>query len=70
MRQQLLNDFLPDDACPLGTQLCMETPIQIYQFGIEDKGTRDMVSYLNNHPFLFLYNVQAIECTQWFYCAG
>ncbi|KAI5341908.1 Hypothetical predicted protein [Prunus dulcis] len=43
IRQQLLNDFLPDDACPLGTQLCMETPIQIYQFGIEDNGTRDMV---------------------------
>ncbi|XP_062114862.1 protein SEMI-ROLLED LEAF 2-like [Humulus lupulus] len=36
IRQQLLNDFLPDDVCPLGAQLFMETPGQIYQRGLKD----------------------------------
>ncbi|GKU88618.1 hypothetical protein SLEP1_g2859 [Rubroshorea leprosula] len=31
IRKQLLNDFIPDDACPLGTQLFSEKPGQIYQ---------------------------------------
>ncbi|KAL6981194.1 hypothetical protein U1Q18_022825 [Sarracenia purpurea var. burkii] len=36
MKEQLLKDFLPDDACPLGAQLFMETPGQIYQFDSKD----------------------------------
>lgn len=36
IRQQLLNDFLPDDTCPLGAPLCTETPVQINQFGLQD----------------------------------
>ncbi|KAK9283316.1 hypothetical protein L1049_011555 [Liquidambar formosana] len=36
IREQLLNDFLPDDVCPLGAQLFNETPGKIYQFGLKD----------------------------------
>ncbi|XP_030492904.2 protein SEMI-ROLLED LEAF 2 isoform X1 [Cannabis sativa] len=36
IRQQLLSDFLPDDICPLGSQLFTETPGQIYQRGLKD----------------------------------
>lgn len=32
IRQQLLNDFLPDDVCPLGAQLFMDTKGQAYRF--------------------------------------
>ncbi|CAM8920133.1 unnamed protein product [Rhodiola kirilowii] len=32
MKEQLLNDFLPDDVCPLGSQIFNGTPRQIYQF--------------------------------------
>ncbi|KAL5543379.1 hypothetical protein UlMin_007163 [Ulmus minor] len=43
IRQQLLNDFLPDDVCPLGAQLFTETPGQIYQFGVKDNGSSNEV---------------------------
>ncbi|OVA07297.1 hypothetical protein BVC80_1601g76 [Macleaya cordata] len=32
IRDQLLNDFMPDDVCPLGAQLFLETPKEISQF--------------------------------------
>lgn len=31
IRQQLLKDFIPDDVCPLGAQLFLDTPAKIYQ---------------------------------------
>ncbi|KAF3437919.1 hypothetical protein FNV43_RR20675 [Rhamnella rubrinervis] len=40
--QQLLNDFLPDDVCPLGSQLFMETPGQIYQYELKTNGSANM----------------------------
>ncbi|KAE9620179.1 hypothetical protein Lalb_Chr01g0000401 [Lupinus albus] len=36
LREQLLNDFTPDDACPLGVQLSAETTGNIYQPGLKD----------------------------------
>lgn len=51
IKQQLLNDFMPDDACPLGAPLSMETPIEIDQVGVQDDGEPDKVIYSNN--FLF-----------------
>ncbi|KAG8391231.1 hypothetical protein BUALT_Bualt01G0166300 [Buddleja alternifolia] len=36
INEQLLKDFLPDDVCPLGAQLIMETPGQIYQCGSKE----------------------------------
>ncbi|KAM1018162.1 hypothetical protein ACFX2C_039817 [Malus domestica] len=41
IKQQLLNDFLPDDACPLGAPLNMETPREIDQVGVQDDGEPD-----------------------------
>ncbi|CAA0808906.1 Uncharacterized protein SHERM_11129 [Striga hermonthica] len=35
IKDELLKDFLPDDVCPLGAQLVMETP-QIYHFGSKE----------------------------------
>ncbi|XP_057959815.1 protein SEMI-ROLLED LEAF 2-like isoform X2 [Malania oleifera] len=32
IKEQLLNEFLPDDVCPLGAQLFMETPGRVNQF--------------------------------------
>ncbi|KAI8545848.1 hypothetical protein RHMOL_Rhmol07G0069700 [Rhododendron molle] len=43
MKEQLLKDFLPDDACPLGAQLFMETPGQVYQFDSQDRKSLDEV---------------------------
>ncbi|KAM7264985.1 hypothetical protein ACFE04_002668 [Oxalis oulophora] len=31
VRQQLLGDFLPDDVCPLGAQMCMEPQNRVYK---------------------------------------
>lgn len=31
IREQLLSEFLPDDVCPLGAQLFMDSPIRMYQ---------------------------------------
>ncbi|XP_077209775.1 protein SEMI-ROLLED LEAF 2-like [Tasmannia lanceolata] len=36
IRQQLLNDFLPDDVCPLGAQLFTDAQGQIPLFGSKD----------------------------------
>lgn len=32
IREQLLNEFVPDDVCPLGTQLLMDSPHKLFQF--------------------------------------
>ncbi|KZV47262.1 hypothetical protein F511_07685 [Dorcoceras hygrometricum] len=36
IKEKLLKDFLPDDVCPLGAQLVVETPGQIYQSGLKE----------------------------------
>ncbi|XVF38077.1 hypothetical protein REPUB_Repub20aG0066700 [Reevesia pubescens] len=36
IRAQLLNEFLPDDVCPLGAQLPMDAPHKVYQAGAEE----------------------------------
>ncbi|KAL6495698.1 hypothetical protein OROGR_030261 [Orobanche gracilis] len=36
IKEELLKEFLPDDICPLGAQLVMETPGQICQFGSKE----------------------------------
>ncbi|KAK6289723.1 hypothetical protein POUND7_001264 [Theobroma cacao] len=35
-RAQLLNEFLPDDVCPLGVQLPMDAPHKVYQVDVGD----------------------------------
>ncbi|CAH9108154.1 unnamed protein product [Cuscuta epithymum] len=41
LKEQLLQDFLPDDVCPLGAQLFTEKPSQIYQFGSDESEALD-----------------------------
>lgn len=36
IQEKLLNEFLPNDVCPLGAQLFMDTPMQIDQVDSED----------------------------------
>ncbi|PON74225.1 Coatomer beta subunit [Parasponia andersonii] len=43
IRQQLLRDFLPDDIFPLGAQLFIDIPGQIYQCGLNDDESHNMV---------------------------
>lgn len=44
LRERLLNDFSPDDACPLGVQLSLNTTGNIYQSGLKDDNHPDMVT--------------------------
>lgn len=43
LKEQLLNDFLPDDVCPLGSQIFNGKPLQIYQFDSKVHKTPDTV---------------------------
>ncbi|XP_061353917.1 protein SEMI-ROLLED LEAF 2-like [Gastrolobium bilobum] len=43
LRERLLKDFSPDDACPLGVQLSVETTGNMYQSGLKDDKLPDMV---------------------------
>ncbi|TQE11734.1 hypothetical protein C1H46_002576 [Malus baccata] len=36
IREELLSEFLPDDVCPLGAQLCMDAPQKLYQVDSRD----------------------------------
>ncbi|KAK6162993.1 hypothetical protein DH2020_002834 [Rehmannia glutinosa] len=36
IKEQLLKEFLPDDICPLGAHIVIETPGQIYKFGSKE----------------------------------
>ncbi|GMI65728.1 EFR3 OF PLANT 2 [Hibiscus trionum] len=36
IREQLFNEFLPDDVCPLGAQFSTDAPHKVYQAGAED----------------------------------
>ncbi|KAL4327643.1 hypothetical protein HN51_034896 [Arachis hypogaea] len=42
LKEELLREFSPDDACPLGAQLSTETT-EIYQAGLKDDKHSDMV---------------------------
>ncbi|KAJ7982225.1 ARM repeat superfamily protein [Quillaja saponaria] len=42
LREKLLDDFMPDDVCPLGAQFSFETTGKIYQSG-EDNKSPDML---------------------------
>ena len=44
LKERLLNDFIPDDACPLGVQLSAETTENIYQSGLKEDKLPDMVT--------------------------
>ncbi|GAB2295541.1 hypothetical protein Dimus_029705 [Dionaea muscipula] len=37
VKEQLLNEFLPDNVCPLGAHLFADTPSKIYQFDAKDR---------------------------------
>ncbi|KAF5183087.1 Armadillo-type [Thalictrum thalictroides] len=45
MREKLLNEFLPDDICPLGAQIFMETTKSNTQYGSEDFESHDEVAH-------------------------
>ncbi|KAK8264455.1 hypothetical protein V6Z12_D12G109400 [Gossypium hirsutum] len=43
IRNQLLSNFIPDDGCPCGTNLFMETPAQTYESGSADNRSPEKV---------------------------
>ncbi|CAL5211986.1 unnamed protein product [Lathyrus oleraceus] len=43
LKERLLNNFSPDDACPLGVQLSLDTTGNINQSGLKDDKHSDMV---------------------------
>ncbi|KAB2052142.1 hypothetical protein ES319_A12G099300v1 [Gossypium barbadense] len=43
IRNQLLSNFIPDDGCPCGTNLFMETPAQTYESGSADNQSPEKV---------------------------
>jgi hypothetical protein len=50
IQEKLLNEFLPNDVCPLGAQLFMDTPMQIDQVDSEDNSLMEVNAF---HYFLF-----------------
>lgn len=44
LRERLLDDFSPDDACPMGAQLSAKTTGNMYQSGLKDDKLPDMVT--------------------------
>lgn len=69
MKEQLLKDFLPDDACPLGAQLFRETPGQVYQFDSQDRKSLDEVCTLHSLPNVAFGEYQPLRAF-YFQCAG
>lgn len=53
IKEELLNDFVPDDICPLGAQLFMEAPKKLYQVDFKNSESLKEVSSL--HRFLFVF---------------
>ncbi|TYG89541.1 hypothetical protein ES288_A12G107500v1 [Gossypium darwinii] len=43
IRNQLLSNFIPDDGCPCGSNLFMETPAQTYESGSADNQSPEKV---------------------------
>ena len=50
-REKLLDEFLPDDVCPWGAQLFMDTPNQIDQVDSKDNSLVEVNAF---HYFSFL----------------
>ena len=50
-KEQLLNEFVPDDVCPLGAQLFMDTPNQVDRVDSKDNFLVEVNSF---HYFSFL----------------
>ncbi|KAM7512344.1 hypothetical protein LguiB_011219 [Lonicera macranthoides] len=50
LKENLLKDFLPDDACPLGAELFAEEPEQLYQANNKDNKVQDEAE----HPMVSL----------------
>ncbi|CAJ2636277.1 unnamed protein product [Trifolium pratense] len=65
-----LNKFSPDDACPLGVQLSLDTTGNAYQSGLKDDKHSDMVLETTNHvgrisvstPCNMQYKEMALHC--------
>lgn len=69
MKALMLNDFIPDDGCPLGIPSVMGTPGQIYKLGSEGSaatakaivyGTSSSLQF--TQPQKYLYIVPKIWC--------
>lgn len=45
IREQLLSEFVPDDVCPLGAQLFMDTAHKIYQFDMKNSNTLEAAPF-------------------------
>ncbi|EXB52897.1 hypothetical protein L484_004961 [Morus notabilis] len=41
IRHKLLNDFIPDDVCPLGSQLLLDTPEKLYQVDLKSSTSKE-----------------------------
>ncbi|XP_022732999.1 uncharacterized protein LOC111287061 isoform X2 [Durio zibethinus] len=58
IRNQLISGFIPDDGCPCGTHLFMETPEQIYESGSIDNQSPEKVE-----PPLFMADDDVLPST-------
>lgn len=61
IREQLLNSFIPDDLCPLGADLFIEIPEQMYELGPKDTECSDKVAFFN-FQILFLFSLSIELC--------
>ncbi|CAK7342560.1 unnamed protein product [Dovyalis caffra] len=65
IREKLLNEFLPDDVCPLGAQLFMDTPNQIDQVDSKDESlVEDTPLFTVDDVFLDLLEGQTTQSTE------
>lgn len=51
IKEELLNDFIPDDICPLGAQLFTEAPKKLYQ--VDFTNSESIKEVRIQHRFLF-----------------
>lgn len=58
-QEQLLNEFLPDDVCPLGTQMFIDDPHKIYHVG--PKNSRTSKDVITCHSFQPSYRMSRIS---------
>lgn len=56
LKENLLKDFLPDDACPLGAELFAEEPEQLYQANNKDNKALDEVFVFTKSKFSLFLN--------------
>lgn len=60
LKERLLNNFSPDDACPLGVQLSLDTTG--YQSGLKDDKHSDMVNLHSSPHTRFFVKYKYISC--------